>query len=58
MILLYFKVEKEVNDFMKDLTKKHFKYPPMEKIERSIMYVKKYIIFVFVENSVFYINYW
>ena len=32
------KVEKQVNDFMKDHTQKHFKYPPMEKIERSIIH--------------------
>ncbi|CAB3977017.1 sperm-associated antigen 7 [Paramuricea clavata] len=31
-------VEKQVNAFMKDPNQKHFKYPPMEKIERSIIH--------------------
>jgi hypothetical protein len=36
-VIPYFKVEKQVNAFMKNPNQKHFKYPPMEKIERSIM---------------------
>lgn len=32
------KIEKEVNDFMKHLSKKHLKYPPMDQIQRSIIH--------------------